>query len=473
VLTQAGRIIRKSKKETKICDHLYSFGQLYKFWSLAFGSPSDNMSTTTLHSNNISIQPLLKQLYEPQKHGKASADEIAAGFSLFFEEDRLSEAQAIEFLTLLSTTSRDKDADVIAACAAQMREVALPVNLEHLRTIIEHHGRGQGSYHGGLCDIVGTGGSQHQTYNISTTASLVASSFLLMSKHGNKAQTSVSGAADILACIEPTAPNLLASNHHNLPRIYEKSPYAFLYAPNFHPGMKNAARVRKQMVTRTIFNLLGPLAHPIEELVEARVVGVADTSLGAVFAEALRLSGTNKAPELRKAMVVAGQEGLDEISCAGVTDCWMVQSTLPDSEEFDAGIEHFELQPKNFGFPTHPLIAIRGGGSPVENAKILIQLLEGKLQNDDPILQIVLMNAAAMLVVSGLCDSETSHMGEGDNGNVIGERGPGKGRWKEGVRRARYAVESGAALRSLQAFTEVSDELAAKKRGRDLPKILD
>ncbi len=164
-------------------------------------------------------------------------------------------------------------------------------------------------------------------------------------------------------------------------------------------------------------------------------------------------------------MVVAGQEGLDEISCAGVTDCWMVQSTLPDTEELDAGIEHFELQPKDFGFPTHPLIAIRGGGSPVENAKILIQLLEGKLKNDDPILQIVLMNAASMLVVSGLCESETSHMGEGDDGNVIEERGPGKGRWKEGVRRARYAVESGAALRSLQAFTEVSDGLAAKEKG--------
>ena len=307
------------------------------------------------------------------------------------------------------------------------------------------------------CDIVGTGGSSLQTYNISTTASLIASSLLLMSKHGNRAQTSVSGAADILSSIQPTPPSLTTSNAQNIPQIYEKSSYAFLFAPNFHPGMRYAGPLRKEMGIRTIFNLLGPLAHPIEELVEARLVGVTEGTLGPVFAEALRISGYKKAKGMRKAMVVCGREGLDEISCAGVTDCWKVNEPSESSEEGAVEIEHFQLRPTDFGFPIHPLSAIRGGDAPKDNAEILMRLLEGKLEKEDPILQVVLMNTAAMLVVSGICEGKTSQMGKGDSGVVVTERGPGDGRWKEGVRRARWAVESGAALRSLKAFIEVSN----------------
>ena len=308
------------------------------------------------------------------------------------------------------------------------------------------------------CDIVGTGGSSIQTYNISTTASLIAASLLLMSKHGNRAQTSVSGAADILSSIQPTPPSLTTSNAQNIPQIYEKSSYAFLFAPNFHPGMRYAGPLRKEMGIRTIFNLLGPLAHPIEELVEARLVGVTEGALGPVFAEALRISGSQKAKGMRKAMVVCGREGLDEISCAGVTDCWKVNEPSESSEEEAAvEIEHFQLRPTDFGFPTHQLSAIRGGDAPKDNAEILMRLLEGKLEREDPILQVVLMNTAAMLVISGICEGETSQMVKGDSGVVVTERGPGDGRWKEGVRRARWAVESGAALRSLKTFIEVSN----------------
>ena len=313
------------------------------------------------------------------------------------------------------------------------------------------------------CDIVGTGGSSLQTYNISTTASLIASSLLLMSKHGNRAQTSVSGAADILSSIQPVPPSLTASNAQNIPQIYEKSSYAFLFAPNFHPGMRYAGHLRKEMGIRTIFNLLGPLAHPIEELVEARLVGVTEGNLGPIFAEALRISGLKKAQGMRKAMVVSGREGLDEISCAGVTDCWMINEPLESSEHAEVKVEHFQLEPKDFGFPTHPLSAIQGGETPKDNAEILMRLLEGKLEKEDPILQVVLINTAAMLVVSGICEAENSCMGQGDSGVVVTERGPGKGRWKEGVRRARLAVESGAALRSLKTFIEVSNNGLSSK----------
>lgn len=227
--------------------------------------------------------------------------------------------------------------------------------------------------------------------------------------------------------------------------------------------MRYAGPLRKEMGIRTIFNLLGPLAHPIEELVEARVVGVMEGALGPVFADALRISGLKKAKGTRKAMVVSGREGLDEISCAGVTDCWKVHEPLESSEDAEMEIEHFQLEPTDFGFPSHPLNAIRGGDAPKDNAEILVRLLEGKLENEDPILQVVLINASAMLVTSGICEAETSHMGEGDSGIVMTERGPGNGRWKEGVRRARWAVESGAALRSLKAFTEVSNNCLGSK----------
>ena len=222
--------------------------------------------------------------------------------------------------------------------------------------------------------------------------------------------------------------------------------------------MRFAAPLRREMGIRTIFNLLGPLAHPIEELVEARVVGVTETSLGDTFAHALAISGKAKTPGKRKAMVVCAREGLDEISCEGVTDCWM----LHEAEDGQIGIKKFALEPRDFGFSGHPLTDIRGGDAPKDNAVILMQLLEGKLDKDDPILQVVLMNAAAMLVVSGICNAGNSNMGEGDEGKVITERGPGEGRWKEGVRRARWAVESGAALRSLKDFTEISNGLGEK-----------
>ena len=221
--------------------------------------------------------------------------------------------------------------------------------------------------------------------------------------------------------------------------------------------MRYAAPLRKEMGIRTIFNLLGPLAHPIEELVEARLVGVTERTLGPVFAEALRISGMKKAKGMTKAMVVSGREGLDEISCAGVTDCWKVTEPLYGLEQAEVEIEHFQLNPTDFGFPTNPLSTIRGGDAPKDNAEILIRLLEGKLEKEDPILQVVLMNTAAMLVTSGICEAESSHMGHGDSGVVVTERGPGNGRWKEGVRRAKWAVGSGAALRSLKAFTDVSN----------------
>lgn len=296
---------------------------------------------------------------------------------------------------------------------------------------------------------MGTGGDSHHTFNISTTSSILASSLLLVSKHGNRASTSKSGSADLLTSTLPTAPNLQAINPETILKLYEKTNYAFLFAPVFHPGMRFVAPVRKELGWRTIFNLLGPLANPVEGEIEARLLGVARRDIGPVFAEALQITGVSKA------MVVCGEEDLDEISCAGRTFCWRLVEGKSGVE-----VEEFTISASDFGLPAHALEDVSPGKEPHENAAILTRLLQNELPADDPILEFVLMNTAALFVVSGICDADTSEMGHGDDGQVVTERGPGGGRWKEGVRRARWAIESGEAWRQWRQFVEVSNSFS-------------
>jgi anthranilate phosphoribosyltransferase len=284
-------------------------------------------------------------------------------------------------------------------------------------------------------DIVGTGGDSHNTFNISTTASIICSSSLLIAKHGNKASTSKSGSADLLAHSHlPRPPQIDRVRPSTRAALYRRTNYAFLYAPVFHPGMRHVAPLRRQLPWRTIFNLVGPLANPADALLEARLIGTARKDLGPVFAEALRLAGA------AKALVVCGDEELDELSCAGDTLCWRVTA---------AGVEHFRLHPRDFELPPHPLSEVSPGKEPAENAAILARILRGEVPEEDPILHFVLMNAAALFVTSGICEAETEE--------TVAERGPGGGRWKEGVRRARWAITSGEALRQWEGFVEATN----------------
>jgi anthranilate phosphoribosyltransferase len=292
----------------------------------------------------------------------------------------------------------------------------------------------------------------------------------MTAKHGNRAQTSFSGSADVLNAVQPIPPNISAVTPGNVAKVYEQTNYAFLFAPNFHPGMMYANPVRRALGLRTIFNLMGPLANPVEWAIEARVVGVAYQSLGPVFVEALRQAGA------KKALVVCGEEDMDEISCAGKTNCWRL-SEYPnpaykesnaendDSEDEEnprtlVKLDIFQLEPSDFGVKTHPLSDVYGRKMPKDNANKLMSILRNELPRDDPILEFVLMNVAALLVTSGICEAETSNMGPGDDGQVITERGPGGGRWKEGLRRARWAIESGSALKVFEQFIEVTNQLA-------------
>ena len=169
--------------------------------------------------------------------------------------------------------------------------------------------------------------------------------------------------------------------------------------------------------------------------------------------------------------MVCGAEDLDEISCAGVTQCrYVIKRPNPNfrgsrDEEDDnyttsdeegeprlkTGIEAFELHPRDFGLGVHALKDVGPGKRPQENAEMLMALLKGELREGNSVLDFVLMNAAALFAVAGVCEAE-------DESGVIKERGPGGLRWKEGVRRARWAITSGEALKALERYIEATHD---------------
>lgn len=414
--------------------------------------------------SKTSIAPLLVKLSDPEPQVPATAEEIAAAIALVFT-DRLSGIQCGSLLTLLSYTGRAFEPAVIGQCAARMREAVSPIDIPAVEAAIEsqRHQRKRGTYQGGLCDIVGTGGDGHSTFNISTTASLIAASQLLIAKHGARASTSKSGAADVLEAIQPLGPKVDKVNPQSITKIYYHSPYAFLFASTFHSGMRHVAPIRKELGFRTIFNFLGPLANPLNSIIEARVLGVAKYELGYVYAEALRLSGA------RNSLVVCGEEDLDEISCAGPTNCWRLveraatqtgaQASDGASAATEVAIEHFQLTPEDFGLPRHKLSEVLPGMEPHQNAAVLVKMLENEMADDNPTLHFVLINVAALFAMAGICEGDTS---DDIGGTVITERGPSGLRLKEGVRRARLAIKNGTARDALRRYTEFTNDMHLK-----------
>ena len=194
-------------------------------------------------------------------------------------------------------------------------------------------------------------------------------------------------------------------------------PFYFILAPHYHPSLALIAPHRKALPFRTMFNVLGPLINPAHP--HGMVLGVADPALGETFARSLRDSG------VRRALVVCGAEGLDEISCAGETHAW----SLSD----DGVIAKLTLHPKQFGLETHPLASV-AGGKPEENSRTFERLLTSGDKIPDelkPVLDFVLLNASALLVVAGLATD-----------------------FERGVKLARDSVVSGAAWDALERFKE-------------------
>ncbi|KAI8912927.1 glycosyl transferase family, a/b domain-containing protein [Powellomyces hirtus] len=309
--------------------------------------------------------PYLKQLVAdptaftaPQAH--AAAGEIMAG--------QATQAQIGGFLMLLKSTGLENDPAIIASVASAMREAAVQIPFAADAEPV--------------VDIVGTGGDGMDTFNVSTAAGIVAAGAgCRVAKHGNRASSSACGSADVLEALSCQLTSITADA---VPKIIDGTGFCFLFSQRFHPAMKNVAGPRKELGVRTIFNLLGPLSSPAHP--KRVVVGVHSKSLGPLMAEALRLSG------VERAWVVCGDMGLDEISPEGKTHVW----SLEPNGEVTGGI----VTPSDFKLASHPLSDVVGG-APAVNAATMVQLLNGELPDGHPVLDFVLLNAGALLYVAG------------------------------------------------------------------------
>ena len=326
--------------------------------------------------------------------GRDLTEEEAAACMGEIMSDEVTPAQFGAFVVALRL--KGETVDEIVGMARVMREKALPVPID-----------------GPLLDTCGTGGDAKGTFNVSTAAAFVAAGAgARIAKHGNRAMTSACGSADMLealgAKIDLPPAGVAAS--------IERAGFGFMFAQTFHPAMKFAAGLRREIGVRTVFNILGPLTNPAGA--EAQVLGVPDAPLAEKLAQVLARLGT------KHALVVHGENGLDEVSARGPTVVCDVQ---------DGRVKTTVVSPTDVGLPLHPLESL-AGSSPERNAEALRRVLAGET---GPLRDFTLLNAAAALVAGDLASD-----------------------FKEGLAMAEKAIDSGAAREKLEAFVKVSNEVA-------------
>ena len=316
---------------------------------------------------------------------EAVMDEIMSG--------QATPVQMSSYLTALSL--KGETIDEITASAAGMR--AHCIKLLHNLDVLE---------------IVGTGGDGSNSFNISTTSSLViAAGGVPVAKHGNRAASSKSGAADVLEALGVK----ITLTPERSAEILKKINICFLFAQNYHIAMKYVAPIRKELGIRTVFNILGPLSNPAGANME--LMGVYDQSLVEPLAQVMANLGVNRG------MVVYGQDSLDEISmCAPTSVC----------EIRDGKFTSYEITPEQFGYERCEKGALTGG-TPAENAEITKAILKG--EEKGPKRQAVCLNAGAALYIAGKAASI-----------------------EEGVKLAESLIDSGAALKKLEEFVEETNK---------------
>lgn len=304
-----------------------------------------------------------------------------------------SPTQNAAFLAALSTKSaRAETTDEIAGCAAAMRDHALKVE-----TGMD------------LFEIVGTGGDNAQSFNISTTAALIAASGgMKVAKHGNRAASSRSGTAD---CLEALGVNIQQSPARCIELLNEVG-MCFFFAQKYHSSMKYVGAIRKELGFRTVFNILGPLTNPGSP--SRQLLGVYDEYLVAPLAQVLISLG------VRRGMVVYGQDKLDEISLSAPTTVCEIR---------DGWFKSSVITPEKFGFERCRKEDLKGG-SPEENAQITREILSGA---KGPKRNAALLNAGAALYI-------------GDKAESV----------QAGIKLAEELIDSGKAMETLRKLIEVS-----------------
>jgi len=294
--------------------------------------------------------------------GKSLSFEQATSLLDIIFEGETNEAQIAAFLTAMRI--KGATAEELAGLAKSLRKhaVTVKVNIDN------------------LVDTCGTGGGTIKTSNISTAAAIVAAGAgVYVAKHGNRGITSSCGSADVL---EELGVKIDASAEI-VAECIKQAHIGFMFAPKFHPAMKYVQPIRRSLGFRTVFNILGPLANPADA--QRQVLGVADESLMERIAEALKLLGT------RYAMVVHSN-GLDEISTAGITKI---------AELKEGKIVSKEVNPEDLGIKLANIEQLRVTDAKT-SAKVLRDILSGK--ESGPRKDIVILNAAAAIIVSGLAD---------------------------------------------------------------------
>lgn len=273
-----------------------------------------------------------------------------------------------------------------------LRDNFIPVKIENPKNLI---------------DTCGTGGDGGKTFNISTAVAIVAASGgAKVAKHGNRAVSSKSGSADVLSELKIKTDY----DKDESKRIIEEKGMAFLFAPKYNGAMKNVASERKELATRTIFNLIGPLSNPAP--LTGQLMGVYDGDIIENVGKVLLNLG------LERAMVVHGDDGLDEITTTTSTSVCEIN---------DGKVKLYKLNPEEFGIKKAKLEDIQGG-TPKENAEIIVDVLKGK---KGPQRDIVILNSGAALYVAKISDT-----------------------LQDGINKAKDLIDSGVAYKKYEELTE-------------------
>jgi anthranilate phosphoribosyltransferase len=339
---------------------------------------------------------MIKEAISLLVEGKSLTMEQASEAMEEMTSGQVTPAQFGAFVTALRI--KGETADEIAGLASVMRAKSVRVQISEP-----------------VIDIVGTGGDNSRSFNISTAAAFVAAGAgVRVAKHNNRAMTSRCGSADVLEALGVK----IELNAAQVKDCLEKVGIGFMFAPLFHPAMKFAATPRRELGIRTIFNILGPLTNPA--LAESIVLGVASEELGAKMAQVLQRLGS------RHALVVYNLNGMDEISVSGRSRVWELK---------DGKITDYYVSPQDFGLAAGGLDTL-AGGTPQENAAILRAVLAGET---GPRKDAVIMNAAAGIAVGS--QTKNSH---------------GLPALKAGAETAKEAIDSGRALEKLEELIKLS-----------------